>query len=192
MPPKGWRKDSQGNYPTTSYIKEQENVKVEDLLFPRSTVLQLAKQCEPEGGPRLVVARDAGLALQRSATVFVNHLLMFAREAAAEQDRRTCSVDDVLQALERAGHPQLRPLLQLRMQKWTESAAASAAPERPVTAGTVIAESIPEGITEAETPSTLASGNAGTLADTAAVPAEDSPCHSHYPSVSYINRLRLK
>ncbi|KAG0661790.1 DNA polymerase epsilon noncatalytic subunit [Monosporozyma unispora] len=120
MPPKGWRKDSQGNYPQQSFIKEQEKLTVDDLLFPKSTILNLAKEVQRENDPnkKLIIGKDASLALQRSATVFVNHLLMFAREWAKDQDRKSCNVDDILVALEHIGHPGLKPLVQARVNEY--------------------------------------------------------------------------
>lgn len=114
MPPKGWRKDAQGNYPTTSYVKEQENITIHDLLFPKSVITSLAREggCSviksnfddsTEEKKSIMINKDASLALQRSATVFVNHLLMFARESAREQDRKSCNADDVMTALDQIG-----------------------------------------------------------------------------------------
>ncbi|AAS54542.1 AGR053Wp [Eremothecium gossypii ATCC 10895] len=109
MPPKGWKKDAQGNYPTTSYIKEQEKLTVDDLLFPRSIITSLAKDAvhqavqTAEQDPRVMLSKDASLALQRSSTVFVNHLLMHARQIAQSNDRKSCSGEDVLKALDQIG-----------------------------------------------------------------------------------------
>ncbi|KAL3233074.1 DNA polymerase epsilon subunit D [Nakaseomyces bracarensis] len=143
MPPKGWRKDAQGNYPTTSYMKEQEKVTMQDLLFPRSVIVSLAKEVpemqqqqvqntgangsssgndkEAERPKKLVITKDASTALQHSATVFVNHLLMYARELAKEQDRRSCNVDDILNSLEHMGHPGLKPLVANRLEDYKEA-----------------------------------------------------------------------
>lgn len=155
MPPKGWRKDAQGNYPTTSYVKEQENITIQDLLFPRSTVIQLAKamyentnpnntdvsaenenavmagdddlNLDDEGGDnsngKLLVNKDAALALQRSATVFVNHLLLFARELSKEEYRKSCSQDDILNALEAIGYPDLKNIVYERLMNYQNALA---------------------------------------------------------------------
>lgn len=128
MPPKGWRKDAQGNYPTKSYIKEQENVTINDLLFPRSTIIQIAKDVHnathnstntnsvanaidsnngdttnDSGNRKLMINKDASIALQRSATVFVNYLLMFAREIAKDSGKKSCNVDDIMMSLDHIG-----------------------------------------------------------------------------------------
>ena len=124
MPPKGWRKDAQGNYPATSYMKEQENITIEDLLFPRSVIVGLAKEVQQISQSdldnndierKLVINKDASIALQRSATIFVNHLLMFAREIAKEQDKRSCNMDDILAAVEYVGFPGLKNVIMDKM-----------------------------------------------------------------------------
>ncbi|CAI4344233.1 BDM_1a_G0010240.mRNA.1.CDS.1 [Saccharomyces cerevisiae] len=118
MPPKGWRKDAQGNYPTTSYIKEQENITIQDLLFPKSTIVNLAREVPQQSGKKLLINKDASLALQRGATVFVNHLLLFAREIAKSQDKKSCSVDDVLSALDHIGHSALKGLVRDKLDEY--------------------------------------------------------------------------
>lgn len=102
-------------------MKEQENVTIEDLLFPRSVITSLAKevaqygQADGEAEKRLVINKDAAIALQRSATIFVNHLLLFAREIAREQNRRSCSADDILASVEYIGLPGLRNIIMDKM-----------------------------------------------------------------------------
>lgn len=115
MPPKGWRKDAQGNYPTTSYIKEQENITIQDLLFPRSVITNLAKEVNSDNKKKLIINKDAGLALQRSATVFVNHLLVFAREIAKNQDRKSCNVNDIYDALDQIGLSGFKSIINSKM-----------------------------------------------------------------------------
>lgn len=115
MPPKGWRKDAQGNYPTTSYIKEQENITIQDLLFPRSVIINLAKEVNSDNEKKLIINKDAGLALQRSATVFVNHLLVFAREIAKNQDRKSCNVNDIYDALDQIGLSGFKSIINSKM-----------------------------------------------------------------------------
>ncbi|GAV53792.1 hypothetical protein ZYGR_0AK02940 [Zygosaccharomyces rouxii] len=114
MPPKGWRKDAQGNYPTTSYIKEQENITIQDLLFLKSVITNLAKDVN-HGDKRLMINKDAILALQRSATVFVNHLLMFARENSRCEDRKSCNINDVLVGLDQIGFGGFKTILSTKM-----------------------------------------------------------------------------
>lgn len=120
MPPKGWRKDAQGNYPVQSFIKEQEKLTIDDLLFPKSSILNLAKEVQMENNPnrKLVITKDASLALQRSATVFVSHLLVFAREIAKDQNRKSCNVDDILMALDQIGHPGLKNIVSSKLDQY--------------------------------------------------------------------------
>lgn len=101
MPPKGWRKNADGQYPQVS--KESEIISIDDILFPKATVMKLAKNITSgTGDDNMILAKDSGLALQRSATVFVSHLMFHAREVAKEQDRKTVNAQDILNALERA------------------------------------------------------------------------------------------
>ncbi|SCW04240.1 LAFE_0H09164g1_1 [Lachancea fermentati] len=129
MPPKGWKKDAQGNYPTTSYIKEQEKITIDDLLFPKATVAALAKEVtlDRNDGPneeeqsKVTLSKDAVTALQRSATVFVNHLLMYTRELAHSQDRKSCNVDDVLAALDEVGLGGLKGVVRSKLDNYLQA-----------------------------------------------------------------------
>lgn len=128
MPPKGWRKDSEGKYPNTSYIREQEKLSIDDLLFPKSIITSLAKGSlqnafQNDGDRRVTVSKDAALALQRSATVFVNHLLMFARSIAKANDRKSCNEQDILAALEQIGLGSLQSIISERMQGYQQAMA---------------------------------------------------------------------
>ncbi|QEU62306.1 Dpb4 [Kluyveromyces lactis] len=127
MPPKGWRKDSEGNYPNTSYIKEQEKISIDDLLFPKSIITSLAKESlqnafqKGEEERRITVSKDAALAMQRSATVFVNHLLMFARMNAKDSNRKSCNDQDIMAALDTLGLGALKSILTGKMQEYQEA-----------------------------------------------------------------------
>ncbi|CDO96259.1 unnamed protein product [Kluyveromyces dobzhanskii CBS 2104] len=127
MPPKGWRKDSEGNYPNTSYVKEQEKISIDDLLFPKSIVTSLAKESlqnafhKGDEERRITVSKDAALAMQRSATVFVNHLLLFARMNAKNSNRKSCNDQDIMQALDTLGLGALKSILTEKMQGYQEA-----------------------------------------------------------------------
>ena len=56
--------------------------------------------------------------LQRSATVFVSHLLVFAREIAKDQKRKSCNVDDILMALDQIGHPGLKNIVSSKLDQY--------------------------------------------------------------------------
>ncbi|AET39358.1 DNA polymerase epsilon noncatalytic subunit Ecym_4295 [Eremothecium cymbalariae DBVPG len=136
MPPKGWKKDAQGNYPTTSYIKEQEKLTVDDLLFPKSIITALAKDSiqQIDTDSKILISKDASLALQRSSTVFVNHVLMAAREIAQNNDRKSCNEEDVLNALDQIGMVGFKSIVRVKVveyekclqQRKAEKAAAAA------------------------------------------------------------------
>lgn len=101
MPPKGWRKNAEGQYPQPS--KESELVSIDDILFPKATVGRLAKAItHAPDADNMILAKDSLLAVQRSATVFVSHVMFHARQIAREHDRKTVSSQDVVSALERA------------------------------------------------------------------------------------------
>lgn len=99
MPPKGWRKNA-------GFIQkpDTELVSIDEILFPRSTVQKLAKNITAgennDGG--MIVSKDSLIALQRSATVFVSHMMFHARKIAKDADRKTVNAQDIIQALERA------------------------------------------------------------------------------------------
>lgn len=120
MPPKGWRKDAQGNYPTTSYIKEQESVTIHDLLFPRSVITHMAKEVNADAERKILLNKDTALALQRSSTVFVSHLFMYAREIAKENDRKSCNVNDVYDALDKIGFGGFKSIINSKMIAYQE------------------------------------------------------------------------
>ena len=117
-------------------MKEQENITIDDLLFPKNVIVALARDVQQKtreaaaaaasANPgasvpqeqKLLINKDAAMALQRSATIFVNHLLMFAREFSRENDKRTCTTEHVLQALEYIGFPGLRYAVQEKTNEW--------------------------------------------------------------------------
>lgn len=71
MPPKGSKKNSDGKYQLSSAEKEIHSI--DDVLFPKATLLRLARAILPEGN---IISKDSSLVIQRSATVFVNYLLV--------------------------------------------------------------------------------------------------------------------
>ncbi|CUS25048.1 LAQU0S25e00716g1_1 [Lachancea quebecensis] len=126
MPPKDGKKQASGKSSATANAKEGQKVSIEDLLFPRTVIASLAKESAQHGQDRDTVAKgeelrkvmlskDAVTALQRSATVFVNHLLVYARDSAGAQGRRSCSVDDVLLALNQCGMEGLEGLVRAKL-----------------------------------------------------------------------------
>ncbi|SCU86087.1 LANO_0C06678g1_1 [Lachancea nothofagi CBS 11611] len=131
MPPKnGKRESAGGKLPAALHAKEQQSVTIEDLLFPRSTIVHLAKDSSVQGvdanttdaeSKKVILSKDAATALQRSATVFVNHLMMYAREGAAFQNRKSVNVDDVLAALDQCGLEGLKTLVRSRLDEYQKA-----------------------------------------------------------------------
>lgn len=102
MPPKGWRKNAEGKFPQNP--KDLEVVSIDEILFPKSTISKLAKNIttSDNNDSNMIVSKDSLLALQRSATVFVSHLMFHARLVAKDADRKNVSAQDIFQGLERA------------------------------------------------------------------------------------------
>lgn len=103
MPPKGWRKNADGNYPQPN--KDADYVSIDEILFPRSIIQKLAKDiinAEESDSGQMLMAKDSLLALQRSATVFVSHMMFHAKSISKEQDRKTVNAQDIISALEKS------------------------------------------------------------------------------------------
>ncbi|SCV00247.1 LAME_0G08504g1_1 [Lachancea meyersii CBS 8951] len=125
MPPKGPK------IPASSHAKEQQNVSIEDLLFPRSTIVNLAKDtalvgadanaANEEEQKKVILSKDAVTALQRAATVFVNYLMLVSREGATSQIRKSCNVDDVLAALDYCGLEGLKAVVRARLDEYSRA-----------------------------------------------------------------------
>lgn len=107
MPPKGWRKNADGNYPIPN--REAEITSIDEILFPRSIVQRLAKDMLSDEENNMSMAKDSLIALQRSATVFVSHIMFHAREISKRNDRKTVNAQDILTALENAEYPGFVP-----------------------------------------------------------------------------------
>ncbi|KAF3991734.1 hypothetical protein FT663_02607 [Candidozyma haemuli var. vulneris] len=100
MPPKGWRKNAEGKFPQNH--KDAEFVSIDDILFPKSVIQKLAKNIIQSDDGNMIISKDSLTALQRSATVFVSHLMFFARQLAKNAGRKSVNSSDILQALEKA------------------------------------------------------------------------------------------
>ncbi|RCK54593.1 DNA polymerase epsilon subunit D [Candida viswanathii] len=126
MPPKGWRKNAEGQYPQPS-SKENELISIDDILFPRTTIQKLAKNIisdDENNAALMTIAKDSLLALQRSATVFVSHMFFQAKEIAKEANRKTVSAQDMLGALERAEFSGFLPEVKQKLTQFETLAAA--------------------------------------------------------------------
>lgn len=99
MPPKGWRKNGE----SAQINRDTELVSIDDILFPRLTILKLAKGVlASDTTDNMSLAKDSLLAVQRSATVFVSHLMFHARQIAKAASRKNVTSLDILAALEKA------------------------------------------------------------------------------------------
>lgn len=91
-----------------------EGVSIEDYLLPRSLTLRLAKAVLP---PNTAIQKDAVLAIQKAATVFVSYLASHANEATL---KRTVAPADVFSALSELEFEAFRPRLEKELEAFTE------------------------------------------------------------------------
>lgn len=120
MPPKGWRKNAEGKFPQGH--KDSEFVSIDDILFPKSVIQKLAKSIVQSEDGNMIISKDSLTALQRSATVFVSHLMFHARQVAKNADRKTVNALDILQALEKAELMGFVPEVQLKLATFEHNA----------------------------------------------------------------------
>ncbi|KAL2872051.1 putative CBF/NF-Y family transcription factor [Aspergillus lucknowensis] len=101
-----------------------EGVSIEDYLLPRSITLRLAKSVLP---PNTSVQKDAVLAIQKAATVFVSYLSSHANEATL---KRTVTPADVFSALSELELEGFRPRLEKELDKFSDLKAAKRRPRK--------------------------------------------------------------
>ncbi|KAL2817832.1 histone-fold-containing protein [Aspergillus granulosus] len=106
-----------------------EGVSIEDYLLPRSLTLRLAKSVLP---PNTSVQKDAVLAIQKAATVFVSYLSSHANESTL---KRTVTPADVLNALSELEFEGFRPRLEKELEKFTDLKAAKRKPRKSTDGG---------------------------------------------------------
>ncbi|OJJ49690.1 hypothetical protein ASPZODRAFT_22423 [Penicilliopsis zonata CBS 506.65] len=94
--------------------RAEGGVSVEDYLLPRSLTLRLAKSVLP---PNTSIQKDALLAIQKAATVFVSYLSSHANEATM---KRTVAPADVLAALSELEFEAFRPRLERELDVHTD------------------------------------------------------------------------
>ncbi|KAG2022077.1 hypothetical protein GB937_004171 [Aspergillus fischeri] len=85
-----------------------------DYLLPRSLTLRLAKAVLP---PNTAIQKDAVLAIQKAATVFVSYLASHANEATL---KRTVTPADVFAALSELEFEAFQPRLEKELEAFTE------------------------------------------------------------------------
>ncbi|KAJ1525283.1 hypothetical protein ONE63_010106 [Megalurothrips usitatus] len=71
--------------------------RVEDLNLPNAVVSRLIKDSLPDG---VNVSKEARLALAKAASIFVLFLTSASNNVASQNNRKTISAQDVLQALQ--------------------------------------------------------------------------------------------
>ncbi|EYE91175.1 putative CBF/NF-Y family transcription factor [Aspergillus ruber CBS 135680] len=94
--------------------RAENGVKVEDYLLPRSLTARLAKSVLP---PNTTIQKDALLAMQKAATVFVSYLSSHANEATL---KRTVAPTDVFSAIEELEFRGFRERLEKELDVYTE------------------------------------------------------------------------
>ncbi|RAH76069.1 histone-fold-containing protein [Aspergillus japonicus CBS 114.51] len=94
--------------------RAEAGVGIEDYLLPRSLTIRLAKSVLP---PNTSIQKDAVLALQKAATVFVSYLSSHANEATL---KRTVAPADVFHALTELEFDSFRGRLEKELDAFTE------------------------------------------------------------------------
>ncbi|CRG85075.1 hypothetical protein PISL3812_02215 [Talaromyces islandicus] len=118
MPPTDGEEGGAGVQSTEQQLKAQaDGVNVDDLLLPRSVTQRLAKSVLP---PNTTIQKDALLAIQKAATVFVSYLSSHANDATL---KRTIAPSDVLSVLSELEFDSLHPRLERELEAHTEAQA---------------------------------------------------------------------
>lgn len=94
--------------------RAEGGVSIEDYLLPRSLTLRLAKSVLP---PNTSIQKDAVLAIQKAATVFVSYLSSHANEATM---KRTLAPSDVFSAISELEFDGFRSRLEKELDAFTE------------------------------------------------------------------------
>lgn len=123
MPPKGWKKNAD---PSEQPFRDTDPVSIDDILFPRSTILKLARSItsDEDNQNTMTLAKDSLLALQRSATVFVSYMLFHAKQVSKAAGRKTVTAQDMMAALERAEFAGFLPEVKQRLGEFESMAKA--------------------------------------------------------------------
>ncbi|KAJ5218525.1 Histone-fold [Penicillium cinerascens] len=94
--------------------RAEAGVSVDDYLLPRSLTIRLAKAVLP---PNTTIQKDAVLAIQKAATVFVSYLSSHANDATL---KRTIAPTDVFSALTELEFDSFRARLEQELEAYTE------------------------------------------------------------------------
>ncbi|KAJ5310296.1 Nuclear GTP-binding protein NUG1 [Penicillium atrosanguineum] len=94
--------------------RAEAGVSVDDYLLPRSLTIRLAKAVLP---PNTTIQKDAVLAIQKAATVFISYLSSHANDATL---KRTVAPTDVFSALTELEFDSFRARLEQELEAFTE------------------------------------------------------------------------
>ncbi|KAJ5677625.1 uncharacterized protein N7477_003258 [Penicillium maclennaniae] len=97
--------------------RAEAGVSVDDYLLPRSLTIRLAKAVLP---PNTTIQKDAVLAIQKAATVFISYLSSHANDATL---KRTVAPTDVFSALTELEFDSFRARLEQELEAFTENKA---------------------------------------------------------------------
>ncbi|CAG7923192.1 unnamed protein product [Penicillium olsonii] len=113
-------------YATEQQLKAraEAGASIEDYLLPRSLTLRLAKSVLP---PNTTVQKDALLAMQKAATVFVSYLSSQANDGTL---KRTIAPADVFNALSELELDSFRGRLEQELEAYTEIKAGKRKPKK--------------------------------------------------------------
>lgn len=110
MPPKGHKKTADGDFrPVNSAgntIEAKQKYSIDDLLYPKSTIKNLAKETLPDDA---IISKDALTAIQRAATLFVSYMASHGNASAEAGGRKKITPQDVFEALKDADLAQFVP-----------------------------------------------------------------------------------
>ncbi|KAJ5379441.1 hypothetical protein N7509_012560 [Penicillium cosmopolitanum] len=105
--------------------RAEAGVSVEDYLLPRSLTIRLAKSVLP---PNTTIQKDAVLAIQKAATVFVSYLSSHANESTL---KRTVAPADVFAALSELEFDSFRTRLEAELEAYTDIKAGKRKAKKP-------------------------------------------------------------
>ncbi|KAJ5985314.1 hypothetical protein N7522_012510 [Penicillium canescens] len=120
--------------------RAEAGVSVEDYLLPRSLTIRLAKAVLP---PNTTIQKDAVLAMQKAATVFVSYLSSHANDATL---KRTIAPSDVFNALSELELDSFRGRLEQELEAYTDIKAGKRKAKKPENGVVADTEADPSGV----------------------------------------------
>ncbi|KAJ5794125.1 Histone-fold [Penicillium paradoxum] len=123
--------------------RAEAGTSVEDYLLPRSLTIRLAKSVLP---PNTTIQKDAVLAMQKAATVFVSYLSSHANDGTL---KRTIGPSDVFNALSELELDSFRSRLEQELEAYSEIKAGRRKPKKADGNGST-QNTLEEGATQAD------------------------------------------